>query len=157
MCRVFTSKCDDVVEVAFGIAALSFLLINNPVCVLDHVLVEVVTPCKLQWYKPLRSNRIKLHVVSLVPLIKGAADLNLLVLGTTIVHNKCLCNPMLLQFVEFRDHLASSSGHLFSWALLCTKVDVVQLVKIAELGTEHLPKDVHRLIISFIECVDLQF
>jgi hypothetical protein len=154
MCRVFTSKCDEVVEVAFGIAALSFLLINNPVCVLDHVLVEVVTPCKLQWYEPLRSNRIKLHVVSLVPLIKGAADLHLLVLGTPIVHNKCFGNPMLLHLVEFWDHL-SAINHLFSWGLRGTKVDVVQLVKIAKLGTEHLTEDVHRLVILLIKWVNL--
>jgi len=48
MFRVFTSECDEVVEVAFGIAALSFLLVDDPVCVLNHVLVKVFTPCKLK-------------------------------------------------------------------------------------------------------------
>ena len=78
------------------------LVVDDPVLVVDDVLVHVcLADLEVHVQEPLVRDGVELHVVAHLPVIHGAADLDLLVLGASIVQHEHLWLLLLVaDFVE---------------------------------------------------------
>ena len=65
---------------------LCFLIVDDPVVAVDDVLVqELFASLDVQGGEPLVGERIKVHVVTDLPIVEGAADLHLSVSWASVV------------------------------------------------------------------------
>jgi len=80
---------------------LWLLVINYPVLVIDHILVEMFgATLQVDGDEPLVSEVVELHVVADLPGVHGPANLHFLVSGASVVQHEHLGLFGVLLFVE---------------------------------------------------------
>lgn len=120
---------------------MTFLLVDYPFVIVDDVLVGVLASRKVQGSEPLISVVVELHLVTLLPVVKRAANMHALMSWSPVVKSERVRCTFLMDAIEFR---LDDSAIVRLTTSLGANICIVKLIEIAFLAADDLVEDVHR-------------
>ena len=94
--------------------------------------------------EPLVCDVIKTHLVSLLPVIEGATQLNLVGPWTSVVEHKVMGDSLAMNSVELG--YDSDFARFLSFSFGRAKIDIIELVLLSLFFAKDLIEDVKRLV-----------
>jgi len=68
----FLSKIKNIVDISEIILFLGFFFIDNPVFIIDNILIEILSSLKMECDEPLVCEIVKVHWVSYFPVVHSS-------------------------------------------------------------------------------------
>jgi hypothetical protein len=143
-----------VVQVASLVFHLSLFFIDYPILIVDHILVEMLTLLQRQSNEPLICDVVKAHGMSLLPVVKGATNLDHVMAWPSIVQHEVGWNSLPLNLVELRLHIPSCKDQV-NVTRSRAQVRIIHIHLRLLTLTNHLIKDVDRLVAVWIPLLEL--
>jgi hypothetical protein len=137
------SDWNEVVDISELILDLTLLLVDGPFFIVDDVLVGVLTAGKVNRGEPLISDVIKLHLVTLLPVVERAADLHDLMSRAPVVKPERVWCTFFLDAIKVR---LDDSSVVRLVTSLGAEICVIKFVEIALLTADDLVEDVDRSV-----------